>query len=163
MRWGSSNGRSSWVGRDKKYCNYSKSDGEPLGDFSPKEVKIWFPLSWKIAPAAMRTVDCRGRKRIAVNCDDFFFFFFFLNPHLRMFVDLRERGRGKERRKGEEKRERWERNINWLPRIHTDPGLNPQPSNFPWPWREPATFLFMGWCSNQLSHSAWACFSKIIF
>ena len=55
-----------------------------------------------------------------------------------MFIDFRERKR--------------ERSV--ASHMHPDWGLNMQTRCVPWLGIEPATFWYMGQCSNQLSHMA---------
>ena len=95
-------------------------------------------------------------------------FYFKSSSEDKFLMDFRERETGG--RWGERERER-ERNINvrekhrsvasytrWL-------GSNPKPRHVPWLGIEPATHLYMGPCSNQLSHLARArtiCFYFIL-
>ena len=75
----------------------------------------------------------------------------FLSSPEDMLTDFRERGK-KGEREGE-KHPLWETPISCLP-YAPQLGTAQQPRYVPWLEIKPATFHFMGWRSNQLSHTS---------
>ena len=81
----------------------------------------------------------------------FSFYLFFLNPHPR--TGLLILGKWDRREKWGREALMWERNIDHLLPVCSYWGPNRPPKHVSWPGIEPMTLRFMGWCSNQLSHT----------
>ena len=62
-----------------------------------------------------------------------------------MLIDFREKGREAETERNINMREKYQSVPSCL---HPDQEPNLKPRHMPWPGIEPATFRFMGWCSN---------------
>ena len=89
----------------------------------------------------------------------YIYFFDFKSSPKDVFIDFRERGKWWGEREKERERDT-HTHIDQFPPIHalTEDGICKQPRYVPSPGIEPATFCWMGCCSNQLSHPARATF-----
>ena len=75
------------------------------------------------------------------------FHLFIYYPHLKTCPLILERERGREGEREGEKHPSFDSHM------CPDQGPNMQPRHVPWWGIKPATFWFIGWCSNQLGHT----------
>ena len=96
---------------------------------------------WRLL--ALHATSC---DKCALLLEEYFLFLFLFNPHPRICLLILEMG-------GEGGRERhWcEKHRSVASLTLADLETNPQPRWVSWMGIEPATFSWMGWCSNQLT------------
>ena len=85
-------------------------------------------------------------------------FVFFLNPNLRTYLAILERGEGRKRNITVR-----EKHLLLASPMCPDQGLNPQPRHVPRADTEPATFQFMAQCTNQVSHTGHGMGTKFLW